>query len=86
MKTSEVVEVGKNHLSEITSLKVNNITGIRRDGDNWCVTFELIEKTSIPDAMDVLGIYELVLNENGELVNFERKSIRKRGDTQMGEI
>lgn len=86
MKTSEVVEVAKGHLSEITSLKVNNITGIRRDEDKWCVTFELIEKTSIPDAMDVLGIYELVLNENGELVNFERKSIRKRGDTQMGEI
>lgn len=82
MKTSEVIEAAKGHLAEITRLEVNNIISMKREEDKWYVTFELVEKKSIPDAMDVLGIYELVLNGNGDLVNFERKSIRKRGDIQ----
>lgn len=81
MKPNEVIEAAKGHLGGITQLGLHNVTGIRKEKNEWRVTLELVEKKSIPDAMDIFGIYEIVLNETGELVNFERKSMRRRGDT-----
>lgn len=81
MKTSEVIEAAKGHLEGLTQLKLHNVTGIRKEKDEWRVTVELVEKNSIPDAMDIFGIYEIAMDGTGDLVNFERKSMRRRGDT-----
>lgn len=80
MKTNEVLEAAKNHLAGITQLKINNIMGVSKENDEWHVLFELVEKKSIPDAMDLLGIYDVTMSADGELVKFERKGMRKRGD------
>ena len=80
MKTSEVIEAAKRHLEELTQLKLHNVTGMKKENDEWKVTVELVEKKSIPDAMDIFGIYEIVLDGTGGLVNFERKGMRRRGD------
>ena len=42
---------------------------------------ELLEKKSIPDSMDILGIYEVVIDEGGQLISLDRKGLRRRGDT-----
>lgn len=86
MKTSEVIEVAKGHLAEVTNLKVNSVIGLKKGESGWQITVELLEKSSVPDAMDLLGIYEVTLDEQGGLVNFERKGLRKRGDTEITEI
>ncbi len=41
---------------------------------------ELIEKTSIPAAMDILGLYEALMDREGNLLSFDRKGLRHRGD------
>jgi len=33
----------------------------------------------------LLGIYGVLLSEEGEIMRFERKGIRKRGDVEQGE-
>lgn len=82
MKANEVIEAAKGHLEGLTQLKLHNVTGIKQEKNEWKVIFELIEKKSIPDAMDIFGIYEVTIDEKGGLVNFERKSMRRRGDVQ----
>jgi len=42
---------------------------------------EAVERKAIPDTMDVLGLYEIRLDSEGNLQNFERKKLRKRGET-----
>ena len=43
-----------------------------------------LERKAIPDTMDVLGLYEVRLDSEGTLLGFERKKLRKRGETQEG--
>jgi len=81
MKANEVIEAAKGYLEELTQLKLHNVTGVKKEKDEWRVTVELVEKKSIPDAMDIFGIYEIALDGTGDLLNFERKAMRRRGDT-----
>jgi len=41
----------------------------------------MLEKKSIPDQMDILAIYEALLDDEGNLLGFERKSMRTRMET-----
>lgn len=78
---SFVANQAKEELSTLTGLQPSTVLGIVKEGEEWIVTMEMVEKKSIPDAMDVLGTYEVRLNSDGELLNFNRISLRKRGDT-----
>jgi len=84
MRLKEIIEKAKQGLGELTTLKVNTVVGASKDEENggWRVMVELLEKAAIPDSMDLLGTYEVLLNEEGEIIEFERKGLRKRGDTE----
>ncbi len=82
MNLSEVVEKARREAGLLTKLPTSSVVGAKKDGDSWSVTIELVEKKSIPDSMDVLGIYEVKLDEKGEVTGLERKGLRKRGDTE----
>lgn len=78
---SLIAERAKKELSAVTGLELSTILGMEKDGNDWKVTLEMIEKRSIPDAMDILGTYEVHLSNDGQMLNFTRISLRKRGDT-----
>lgn len=81
MSVSNIANQAKKQLSELTKLEPSTVSGMTKEGEEWLVTLEMVEKKSIPDSMDVLGVYEVRLNNDGELLNFNRISLRKRGDT-----
>jgi hypothetical protein len=87
MRMKEVIEKAKEGLGGLTTLKLNTVVGASKDEERggWRVMVELLEKASIPDSMDLLGTYEVLLDEEGEIVGFERKGLRKRGDTEKEE-
>ena len=62
-------------------LQSSGVVGVSRSEDGWVVTIEMLEKKSIPDSMDVLGCYEVKLNNDGNIQDFTRVRLRKRGDT-----
>jgi len=45
----------------------------------------MVEKQSIPDQMDILALYEALFDEEGNLIGFERKAMRKRMETEVKE-
>jgi len=45
----------------------------------------MLEKQSIPDQMDILAVYETLFDEEGNLLGFERKAMRKRMETEVSE-
>ena len=81
MKTSEVAEVAQKELAKLTKLEPSGIKGVSKDEEGWHVTVEMIEKKSIPDAMDLLALYEVILDDEGNVLKFERGVLRKRLDT-----
>jgi hypothetical protein len=81
MKISDIVEKAKEQIAEATKLPINTVVAVSREKEKgWKVSIEMVEMKRIPDAMDSLGLYDVYLDEKGELQNFKRKSMRARGE------
>jgi hypothetical protein len=78
----KLIEKAREQLAEATGLKLSTTVGASKDDKGWRISVEMIEKKSIPDGMDILGTYEAWLNDKGELLEFSRKNLRKRIDTE----
>ncbi len=81
-KTKEIIEAAKKTLADLTGFKSPRGIGVQKADEGWMVRVEITEKPSIPEAMDVLGIYDILMSEQGEVVSYERKGLKKRGDVE----
>lgn len=82
MELREIVEHAKEELAAITTLKVSGVVGASRQDDGWHVGVELVERKSIPDTQDLLGVYEVILDDEGRILTYERKRVRRRMDVE----
>lgn len=80
-----LVEKARNELAKLTGLQLSSTIGATKDEKGWHISIEMVEKQSIPDQMDILALYEVLLDEDGNLLSFERKSMRKRMETEIKE-
>lgn len=82
LSITKLAEKARGELSKATGLDFSSILGVGRENSSWKVTLEMVEKHSIPDQMDILGIYEVLLDEEGHLIEFNRRGLRKRMDIE----
>jgi len=75
-----LAERAKEQLAEVTGLKPVTVTGASKDEQGWHIALDMLEMSRIPTATDVLGEYEMVLDENGNMLRFVRKRTRLRGE------
>jgi hypothetical protein len=83
MNTPEIVLRAKQQLTMLTGLKADTVSSINHDDRGWHVTVDLIELKRIPESSDVLGTYTVLLDEQGNLVSYER--IRRYVRSQLFE-
>jgi len=83
MEPKELIEKARKQLADLTGFKEPAGVGLKKEKEGWVVTCEIVEKKSIPDGMDILGTYEIHVDEKGNLVNYKRKELRKRMDTAI---
>lgn len=79
---ADIVTQAREQLSQLTGLDLSSTLGIKKAEEGWQVMIEMIEKHSIPDQMDILARYEVRLDGDGNLLEFKRKGLRKRADTE----
>ena len=78
----DLVERARDGLRRLTGLELSSTLRTIRDERGWLISVEAVEKHSIPDGMDILATYEILLDEEGEVLEFSRIKLRKRIDTQ----
>lgn len=61
---------------------LDGITSINRDDDGWRVAVEVVERKGVPDTQDILGRYEMVLDEEFTVVSYERTHRYRRDDME----
>lgn len=81
INTGEAAEIAQREIPRLTKLELAGVRGLLQDDRKWRVTLEMVEKRCIPDAQDLLGIYEVTIDEEGTIINLERTTLRRRGDT-----
>jgi len=82
MQLVEIIDRAKEQLTALSHLTVSGIVGVSKGDSEWHVTVELIERKAIPDAQDLLGVYEVVLDDGGSVIGYHRKRVRRRSDTE----
>ena len=81
MNASEVLERAREEFVKLGKKPADGVTGLSKTDGGWAVSLEALERKAIPDTMDVLGLYELRLDDEGNLLGLARKKLRKRGET-----
>jgi hypothetical protein len=81
----ELAQQARRQVAEMTGLESGTVTGLGRAGDDrWVVTVEVVELERIPNTMDVMGIFEVTLSEEGNLVGLRRSGRHRRSETDHG--
>ena len=83
MALLDLVKKTREHLAELTGLKVGSTVSVRKGESGWCVQVEVVEKNSIPDSQDILATYELSVDDEGNVQNFTRVGMRRRAEVAL---
>ena len=65
---------------ELLNKKPESTISVVREENGWKVVIEVLERKSVPDTQDILGRYELSLDESGELLDYKQVALRRRSD------
>ena len=85
MELTGIIDRARAQLAEVVNLKISNIIGAQKKEDGWHVAVELIERQSVPDTQDILGVYEVLLDDQGRMLSYERKRVRRRAELEVPE-
>ena len=66
-------------LVELTGKQFEGIVGISKTEDGWTAQVEILEMRRIPDTTDVLAVYEVSVDRDGDLLGYRRADRYTRG-------
>ena len=79
----QLIQRAREQLADMTGLEMGSTLSARKDDGGWHVQLEAVEKKSLPDSQDILAKYDLTMDDNANVLDFNRIGMRKRGDTVM---
>lgn len=82
-KPLQLAQLAARQLEMISGRRVDGVTSLERADEGWRIGLDLVESARIPPATDVLGNYEVVVDDDGDLLRYER--IRRYIRGQAGE-
>ena len=80
---ADILDINKRCIAAAESAlnkKAESIVSMSKEAKEWKVVIEVLERKAIPDTQDLLGRYELTLNEDGELLGYKQVLVRRRQD------
>lgn len=82
--TPPIVEVRETVVERAASLvghPLDNVVAITGRDEGWTATVEVVERTAVPDTQDILGRYELLLDDSPVVTEYRRIGRTRRGNT-----
>jgi len=67
-----IVQRATEQLHELQGREPESVSAVERRPDGWCVTLEVVEVERIPSSTDVLASFAVELDDDGELLRYER--------------
>ncbi|MCJ0902586.1 gas vesicle protein [Rhodococcus sp. ARC_M6] len=82
----EIAEIATRDIAQLTGKKPLGATSVMPTDDGWTVEVEVVEDRRIPSSTDMLALYEVVLDLDGELLSYRRtrRYVRGVGDSGSG--
>lgn len=82
---STVLRAARGAFEETAGRRVESVSSVSRDEEGWRLAFEVVELARIPDSTSLLGSYEVLADDDGNLVGYERvrRYHRNRADEEV---
>src|SRR5439155_13762704 len=77
-----IVPKARRALEQLLGREAESVSGFERENGHWKVSLEVVELRRIPDSSDVLGSYELVLDDNGKVARMSRTRRYQRSEVE----
>ena len=65
-------QIALDELSALVGCPAEGVTGIRKNGSGWVVTVEVIELARVPETTDVMATYDVHVDEDGDVTEYQR--------------
>jgi hypothetical protein len=80
-KLEELLVKGRQSFGELLGYRPGaKVSANPKEDGTWLVNIECLEREGIPNTMDIIGLYEVVLDHQGQILGYTRTKMRKRGD------
>jgi hypothetical protein len=77
-------QVALRQITELTGKDTEGVTLVEPSDDGWRVGIEVIEDRRIPSSGDILAVYEIDLDMDGNLLSYRRARRYKRASGDEG--
>lgn len=82
MRLNEFINAAREQLQSVLPLEVASVIAASKKDDGWHVMIELIERRAVPDTLDLLGMYDVLLDDTGNMLSYDRKRLHRRMDLE----
>jgi hypothetical protein len=78
----EAARVAQRHVADLTGKEPHGVTSVEpADDDGWVVQVEVVEERRIPSSSDIIALYEIEMDGEGQLLAYRRTERYPRGRT-----
>ncbi|MFL6073925.1 MAG: gas vesicle protein [Mycobacteriales bacterium] len=82
LSAPDAARVALRHVADLTGKDPHGVTSVEpADDDGWVVSAEVVEERRIPSSSDILALYEVEIDGEGELLAYRRTERYPRGRT-----
>ncbi|GAA2882056.1 hypothetical protein GCM10010517_45180 [Streptosporangium fragile] len=75
---------GLRHIAALTGRHTEGVTLVQRAEDGWLVEVEVVEDRHIPSTGDMLALYQVEMDPEGDLLSYRRTRRYRRGRADGG--
>ncbi|WP_225845757.1 gas vesicle protein [Streptomyces sp. HPF1205] len=79
VSASVAVRRAARQVVELIGREPEGVTSVARTAEGWRVGIEVVETRRVPNSTDVLAVYRVDLDGDGELISYERDRRYYRG-------
>ena len=83
-ETVEVAGRARQQLQALHGREPESVSSLARTAEGWTVTVEVVELQRVPDSTDEIASYELLLDEDKNLIRYERRRRYYRSQADRG--
>ena len=76
-----LAERAKEQLAEVTGFSSVAAVGGFKDEEGWHISVDMLEMARLPESTDIIGTYVVLLDQEGNMVKFDKKQSRLRGES-----
>jgi hypothetical protein len=83
MRASEIGGLAKAELQALTGLSAETVSSVQMQGDHWDVTVDMLELHVTPNSRDVLAIYDVQIDTEGNIIGYRRMGRYVRSQVEI---